>query len=321
MSLYSLIRDGADVRQGFAARLLRPSVKFDRGLQAPPLTTNYQFVGGAFDYLLRFFLQRINPHARVAPWVAERGVEVITLGQGVSPGQDVPTISRHPRRLRAAAYLADAKRQHRTYLENGQVTENLLIAAHRLAHLDVAFRAGPDSVDWRSINYLSSDDAADLKALLQLVDEKTFRTSRACLLKPRLRAAELVGGADPDLILDNCLVDVTTTKLRRVDVRDVHQLVASWLLLGLGGIAHENGKVEQCPVTSIGIYFSRFGLLWKVPVEQMLPASAVPDLTRWFVDTACASNKVGPELLRALRGPLAGYVSERNGTLIPGRKN
>jgi len=308
MSLYSLIRERADVRHGFAARLVHPTVKFERGLQAPPLTTNYRIVEGAFDYLLRFLLQRINPHARAAPWLAERGAEIIALGQGAAKGQDVPTISRHPRRLRAAAYLADAKRRYRTYVENGQVTENLLLAAHRLAHLEVAFRAGADRVDWRSINYLSPEDAADLKALLKLVDEKAFCTSRACIAKPQLGAADLVGGAEPDLILGDCLVNVQTTKDGKVDVRDFYQLVACWLLLGLGGVAGEDGKIEQLPVTSIGIYLSRFGQLWRVPVEQVLPASVVGDTTRWFVEAASTSNKDSPALLKALSGPLAGHL-------------
>lgn len=320
MSLNSLIRDNTALRHGFGARLQRPQVRFERGVQAPPLTGNFKIVGRAFDYLLRFYLQRINPHARDTTWAAERGVELIGLGSGAAKGKDVPTISRHPHGLKAAAFLSDAKRQHRVYLKSGQVTEDLLVAVHRLAHFDVASRDGPERVDWHTLNYLSPDDAADLKALLQLVDENTFRTAGPCILKPRPVAAALVGGAQPDFILDRCLVEIRTGKEPRIDIRDFFELVGYYLLLGLGGIGNPDGKPEQLPIASIGIYFARFGQLWKVPVREMLPPNAVPDITRWLVETACALNKEGLDLLPALKGPLAAHLYDQGGALIPARK-
>src|SRR5258706_14057549 len=107
MSLRSLIHDSSAVRQGFAARLLRPQVKFERGLQAPPLTGNFQAVGGAFDYLLRFHLQRINAQARDGAWPAERGGELIALAGEPAKGKGGPTISRHPKGLNSTAFPSD----------------------------------------------------------------------------------------------------------------------------------------------------------------------------------------------------------------------
>ncbi len=318
MSLHELIHIRGDVRQAFSAKLLRPTIKFDRGLQAPPLTANYQAVGGAFDYLLRFYLQRINPQARDYPWTAERAVELIRLAG--AKGGEVTTLSGHPRALKAAAYLADAKRQHRAYMQVGRITDNLLVAAHRLAHLDTAVREGPGRVDWNSINYLGPDDAADLRALLKLVDDKVFRTTRACVLKPRFGAADFVGGAEADLILGDCLVDINSTKEKRVDVRMYYHLVACWLLLGLGGVDRANGEMEQLPVTSVGIYFSRYGQLWKQPIEPILPAGAVPGVTRWFVETVCASIEGARKQLGSLSGPLAVHLSERSGTVVQRKK-
>ncbi len=321
MSLRSLIRDNAEVRQGFSSRVLRPQAKIDRGLQAPPLTANNQIVGTSFEYLLRFFLQRLNPPARDTGWVAERGVELIGLGPGAAPGSDVPTISRHSKRLKAAAYLAHAKRQQRAYVQSGEVTEDLLVAVHRLALLDAAYRVGPERVDWHAMGYLNPDDAADLKAMLQLMDEKTFRASRLCLLKPRLAAAELVGGADPDVILDGCIVDVKTGRDARIDVRDFYQLVGYYLLVGLGGVSRPDRAPEQFPITSLGIYLARFGQLWKVPVREILPPASVPGLVAWFVETACSADKSRLELLPALSGPLAAHFSGRDGTPRPRRKS
>ena len=309
MSLESLLRERADVRQGFAARLLRPAIKLERGLLAPPASTHYRTVADAFHYLLRFHLQRLNPKARDDTWDAERGVELIGLGPGPAKGKDVPTVSRHPKRLKAAGLLTDAKRHHRAYVAGAPVNEKLLVSAHHLAHFNVALREGPDKVNWHAIGYLSPEDANDLKALLELVDDNTFRASRTCILSPRLRAEDLVGGADPGFILDDCLVRVMTAKEPRVDLRDYYAMVACYLLLGLGGVAHEDGKTEQCPVTSIGIYFSRFGFMWKTRVAEIMPAGTLPDLTRWFVEAACQSNPGARELLPALKGPLAAHLA------------
>jgi hypothetical protein len=308
MTLHSFIHGKPEVRQGFGARLLRPQAKLERGLQAPPLTTNYEMVRGAFDYLLCFLLERLNPQMRAPLWPAERGVELIRLHHRGTGGAEVLTLSGHPRALKAAAYLADARRQYRAYIQVGRITDNLLVAAHRLAHLDVAVRAAPDRIDWTSINYLSPDDATDLRALLQLVDAKIFRTSRACIVRPRLNAAGLVGGAELDLIVGDCLVGVTMTKEQRIDVREYFSLVAAWLLLGLGGLSRDDDSVEQLPVVSVGIYFARFGQLWKVPIESIMPSKALPGITSWFVETACVANPGARGTLPALTGPLAAFI-------------
>lgn len=41
-------------------------------LLAPPLTNNYQLVGTAFDYLLRFYIKLLNPNAIESSWVLLR---------------------------------------------------------------------------------------------------------------------------------------------------------------------------------------------------------------------------------------------------------
>lgn len=306
MGLRDLIYGRSDLRQAFGARLLRPQAKLERGLQAPPRSTNYRMVAGAFRYLLGFHLERLNPQTRVAPWLAERGVEAIRLGRGSGPGVRAP--GGHPPALKAAAYLADARRQYRAFIQVGRITDNLLVAAHRLAYLDAAATAGVDSIDWGSINYLSPDDAADLRALLALVEEHAFRTPRASMLQPSFVAAPLIGGADADLLVGDCLIDVRCNHEQRIDVRDFHHLLACWLLLGLGGLSGRDGAAEQLPVAAVGIYLARFGLLWRVPVEQVLPARAVPETVCWFVDVLCNAGGATREQFRALGGPLAAFL-------------
>jgi hypothetical protein len=308
MSLHSFIAERAEVRQGFAARLGLPPLRFKRGLRAPPASTNHQLVDIAFGYLLRFRLQKINPQARVSAWNAEAGAALIGMGKGTPKGKEVTTIGRHPRQLRAAAFVADAKRRCQGYVLDGRITQELLEAAHRMAHLDQATRSGPERIDWRAINYLRAGDAVDLKALLELVDDEAFKVTRTCILDPNLPAAELVGGGAPDFILDHCVVNVITAHEPRLDSRNFYRLVGCYLLLGLAGISDESGKPEQLPLTSVGIYFARYGHLWTVPFRAIAPPDALPDLTRWFVETACTANPDGRALLPEWRGPLAGHL-------------
>lgn len=315
MSLHSFIRNRVDIQQGFAARVVQPRIKFDRTLRAPPLTTNYQLVKGAFGYLLRFRLQRINPKASLSAWAAEAGVKRIGVAHGEVRGMDVLTPSRHPRELRAAAYIADAKRRYQTYVEDGHVTDELLLSVYRLAHLELAIHGGPDRVDWRSINYLRPSDAIDLRALLDIVEDRTFRASRVCILDPRLPASEVVGGADPDFILDDCIVDVTTAHKPAFDLRDFYRLVGYFLLVGLGGVTDSAGNSKRSPVSSVGVYFARFGQLWKVPVKEILPPTCVPEITRWFVDSARRSNESLAGLPAAFKGPLAVHLAARDAAI------
>jgi hypothetical protein len=321
VSLAKLIADRLDVRQGFASRLPRPQLAFARGLQVAPPKEGHPLVSGAFGYLLRFRLQRINAKARApAEWTAEAGAALIGMGQGNPKAREATTVSRHPRQLRAAAYVGDAKRRYQAYINDGRITEELLVASYRMSHLDNALVRGPEKIDWRSINYLRAADAADLKALLELVDDETFRAARNCILDPRPVASELVGGGAPDFILDHCVVDVNTTHEPKLDVREYFRLVGYYLLLGLGGIGDENGKVEQCPVTAVGVYFARFGQLWKVPIREIVAPDAVPELTRWFAEVACAANPGGLDVLRGCRGPLVAHVLTPEGALIPAKK-
>ena len=46
-------------------------------IKAPPMTKHYSLVGTAFDYLLRFYLEKENPNCVTEPWVAESAVPLL----------------------------------------------------------------------------------------------------------------------------------------------------------------------------------------------------------------------------------------------------
>ena len=76
MSLTSFIKI-KDVRQAFKREFKKPRLKVQRKLLAPPLTNHYGLVGMAFDYLLRFYIKRLNPDAVEHPWVSEASLQLL----------------------------------------------------------------------------------------------------------------------------------------------------------------------------------------------------------------------------------------------------
>ncbi len=70
MNLTSFLQN-RDVRQRFRQELVIPSMAVKREILAPPLSNRYSLVGTAFDYLMHFFLKRVNQDAVTTGWVAE----------------------------------------------------------------------------------------------------------------------------------------------------------------------------------------------------------------------------------------------------------
>ena len=78
MSLTSFLAQNADVRERFKLEFRKPAFTAIKPLLAPPLTTHYTTVGTAFDYLLRFVIQRLNPLTLdKGYWVAEVAADAL----------------------------------------------------------------------------------------------------------------------------------------------------------------------------------------------------------------------------------------------------
>ena len=312
MSLSSIIHDNPEIRNGLKARVVRPKLIFDRSIQAQPLTASYQIVGTAFDYLLRFFLERVNGHAQTRRWVAESGVARLgTPSYSYDLDHEVPSVKMSRRHREAEAYLSDAKCQHQAYLKSGVVTDELLVAVLRLAYLDVARRVGPDRVDWARLKSPDPKDAEDLRTLLALAERQpSFKKFRLCVLNPTFGAASKLVHADADLVLDGCLIDIKTTKSPYLDPRDFYQLIGYYLLYGFDGIHCSDSKTTGYEINSLAIYFSRFGYLWKFSVDEAIPPNTMPDIAKWFFKSVCPSKAKRLKYLGGFHGPLAKYLSE-----------
>lgn len=280
MSLTSFIKQPA-IREGFRSAIIKPSFRPDKPMLAPPLTTNYRLVGTAFDYLLRFYLERFNPDTKTRGWVAELGV-----GRFLPGGEpDMFEL--------AESYLDDARQHYKTYLQNGVLTDELISASLRLTYFDWVFRSGVEGFNEENLQTLDERDIADLRALMSIVPEQDFKAQKACYLNPTFGSASpLVGGADADIIIDDKLIDIKTTKELKLKPDDLYQLVGYYILLSLGGMDGGSSQSihyfeEVCEINYLCIYYSRHGYLHTMKIADLIAPESLPNFVKWFIEAAC----------------------------------
>ena len=284
---------------------LRP--KLPRKLSAPlkvePRSNRYMLVGTAFDYLLRFELQRRAPHAISEPWVAESAPEIIwRKTDSGSVGMDLlieadPEQYLPPEQVaeRARVLLENAKAAVAAYfkLKAPTAAKQAELAAHaiRLAKLDSVYRA------WRlepGFEEASSEDVQDLVDLLAIVPFDDLLHDKVLLLNPTFRqTSHMVGGADTDLIAADLLVDFKTTKKGEIEVGNLDQILGYLLL------ARKQCSVDPTfPVINrLGLYYCRHGYLWSLEASTWTSHPEFPEIEQWFFQRADevfgASKKAG----------------------------
>ena len=237
-------------------------------IKAPPLAGVPGWCGCAFDYLLRFYVQKLNPFAKVRPWVAEDSV--VILGHS-SVGSS--TLKR------VRGIVGKAKELHRAYLkEKGEQkpNEELVRAAIDLAQLDLVRRIR--RLELLPIDHAIVEDAGNMLAIVRPDD---FRAKKMCVLNPTFgEASFLVGGADGDLFIDGTLVDIKVNKNLELGRDIFNQLLGYFCLSCIGGVDGCRGKV-----TCVAVYFARYGVLHRLPIESFVEADRLPALLKWFEAT------------------------------------
>jgi hypothetical protein len=152
MSL-SLLLLRPDVKRQLAGVIRMPAANetFYGLLRVPPRTDFSPLIGTAFDYLMRFRLEALNPTIMSRAWVADAA---LTYAQ--SRAKSAPSAGGTAWRvvaLRIADILAGCHQQHQDYVRSGAITEELLSAAFELAQLDHLVRSRSESFCLRQPGY------------------------------------------------------------------------------------------------------------------------------------------------------------------------
>ena len=262
-----------EVKQRLTQEFKMPLLECHGSLRVPPRSKSYSLVGTAFDYLLRFWLKRTNPTAQVKRWVAESAIQLL-----IEPGAvlEVPRLAVSASIKRTAVgILGDAKQLYATYLKDGNMTDAVIRASVHLAQLDPIYRAGYIDPNLGIVEQVVIDE---LKELFSLVEPDVFRANEFCALNPTFGETSIdIGGADADMVIDDMLIDIKTTKLGKMDKSQFHQLLGYYMLTQIGGI-NGNRSIE---INRLGIYYSRYGELLTFPVAPFL-TSTFPSLVSWF---------------------------------------
>ena len=234
----------------------------------PPVTNRYSLVGTAFDYAIRFELERLNPHACTEMWVSEVAV---TRTWGIQ-------------RKKAQKILDAAKADFETYVKNPipSIATRTIMAAHaiRLAKLDVIYRA--DYTD-PAMDVADPDDVQDILQLLAAAPYSTLAHPTTLYLNPTFgHYSHVVGGADCDLISGDALIDIKVTKNANIDASYVRQLL-SYIILARGSRKKDTTFPD---IHFLGVYFARHAHLWTLPVKSITDNPQFPAVEASYLDYA-----------------------------------
>lgn len=267
MSLTSFLKNNGDARILIDQTFEKPTVSVDTDRLADPQTSNYALIGTAFDYVLRFEIERHYDDVDSKPWVARSGLNQAHLLTANSEDEDA---------LYLDNVLENAESHHQDYLESGTMTDDLLAATLDLARLDWVYRSGRISDDFRQA---TNGDIADLRQLYEIIPEQEFSGLDSVLLNPTFgSASHLVSGADADLILDNTLLDIKTVKDPKLKPKYWRQLVGYAILADL---AHD--ELEVMPeLFQLGIYFSRHATVWRTSATRIYDHDKYDQFKMWF---------------------------------------
>jgi hypothetical protein len=264
MSLLSLISN-KDVKTRFAQEFKMPKFNKDGKLLAPPLTNRYSLVGTAFDYLMRFYLKRLNPNAITKQWVAEATPQLVPANT----------------RILVDELLLEAHVTYDQYLETGDMNDGVLRVCLLLGQLDPIFRA--HFID-PNLGTVDSEDIKDLDNLIRIVNAADFQCKDICMLNPTFgMASRLVGGADMDLLLGDTLIDIKVTKILDMKRDYLNQLIGYYVLSMIGGIDKAPKKLN---IENLGIYYARHALLYKIPIQEIIAECNLGKFIDWFKERA-----------------------------------
>lgn len=303
MSLTSFLKM-KDVREKFVQQFPKPKFTLKKEILAPPRTNRYSLVGTAFDYLLRFYLEHLNPGAITGPWVAEHvltqpfAISMILREVGIEGEGFIDTVTgeisfldRNSNEIipykelglfkKITPIIEQAKSVYNDYLAAGQMNDELMESALLLAQIDPIFRQG--RID-ENIGSVDSEDVDDLRTLISIVNPQVFRAVALCLLNPTFgEASHLVGGADADLVIDDTLIDIKTTKYLKLTRDYFLQIMGYYVLYTIGGIPEAPG---QPTINKVGIYYSRYAELYSIDVDAVIGSEDLQPFIGWFKERA-----------------------------------
>jgi hypothetical protein len=236
---------------------------------------SYALVGTAFDYCLRFCVAAMNPSLFVdQTWIAEISLQILKESHAPPFGLSLKKVEKGVLR---------ARELYQEFLDKRIFTRQLARASLFLAGLDAVYRRGIMALEIKYLNDPLDAETDDCLKLVRAIPREKFKAVELVSLNPSFgEASSLVGGADADLIIDDMLVDIKTTKYFSITPQMLHQMVGYRIL---HSICKEKDSIAyQHQITKCAIYFSRHGTLECFRYEELISTEGFEQLRDWFID-------------------------------------
>lgn len=178
--------------------------------------------------------------------------------------------------LKEKKTIKEARKALDSYLKNGKLSDALIKKTLRLATLETFKRSWMPGIflDFR----ISAAHLEDLRNLLSIYDKRPFQPTNYLELNPSFgRATDAIGGADADLICDNTIFDIKTSKNLEIDRDDFNRQVVYYLLNKL-----DSGGQPRPKITNLGFYFARYGVFVNYKIEDIIIEEKYKYFMGWF---------------------------------------
>ena len=283
MSLTTILQN-KDIRKLFTEEFKKPKIQLEGEIKAEPTTSNYAEVGTAFDYLLRFIIQQQFQEKTTAyPWIA-----LITRKEFLSS----PMVDQ---------FLEYSEKYHKKFLDDGILRKEIMLSTLKLAKLDSIVRV-PTLEFTHTPKHPNKEDIIDLEKLASIINMKDFKVKNKCLLNPNFHfASSLVDGADCDLVIDNELIDIKTTKKFQITRDMFNQILGYYTLAYINdGFGVDRGiKWEE--VDKIGFYFSRYGQKVMYDIKDIINFKTYPMFVEKFIELILQKQSHNPQEYKTLK--------------------
>lgn len=280
MSATSLVKY-YPIKESFKKIFSKPSLRLrpKPELKAPSLTKNPSLVGSAFDYLFRFLIKSINPHAEDGEWIAVNGLHILE--------EKAKENSVYIKDYKLGCLkLKKAQKNYKMFLKEGKITDGLLESTVWLAKLERFYRVRSkfDILINSFAEPVDQETLQDLKNLVEIVELDTFKSNGRVVLNPSWKQfSSALGGADGDLIIDDLLIEIKTLTRLNLEAKYFNQLMIYYLL----SVAFRVYCQPEAPkITRLGIYFSRYAFLYIFNVKDVIIDFRLQRVIDWFLRSA-----------------------------------
>ena len=271
MTLTQFIDDD-EIKKAIDEKFPKPNKKIDKDIICNPQSKNYALVGQSFDYIARFWIERQSDSVQKEDWNASHGLNIVR--------QQLPSYKENCEKL-----YNNAEYQYNEYLKTGNFNKKTVQSAIDLSRLTTVYRSGYTGV----LDNMGTYDEGDIEDCLNLYNSLDNSNALSCtnsILNPSFGdISRLVGNADADIIIDNKLIDIKTTKNAYFKKKDWRQIVGYAILVDLYNELCLSGN-SKINIDELGIYFSRHSVLKVVDSDYLYENNNYKEFRAWFVDKA-----------------------------------